>query len=74
MCLAFFDTSFSSVTKTAGSPSMKKLISCFVFIVLNNSRTAQKLTASDDLIGNPVVIEAKPQQFIDKVMVRLEVL
>ena len=37
-------------------------------------RTTQTLTASDDLIGHPIMIEAKPQQFIDKVMVRLEVL
>ena len=53
---------------------MTKFLPCFVVLVLNNRRTALKLTASDDLIGHPVVIEAKPQQFINKVMVRLEVL
>ena len=38
------------------------------------SRTTQTLTASDDLISHPVVIEAKPQQFIDEMMIWLEVL
>ena len=39
-----------------------------------NQRAAQALTASYDLIGHSVMIEAKPKQLIDKVMVRLEVL
>lgn len=62
--------------KTARQNSLYFFV-CFVLYLTQitmTSTTAQTLTASDDLIGHPVVIEAKPQQFIDKVMVRLEVL